>query len=375
MESLDMSLEKLLLMSHRYGADEDYVLAGGGNTSYKENGVLYIKGSGTQLSDITQGQFVAMGLQRLRNIVVKDYATGLKDSEREERVLADMMAARLPGEEAKRPSVETMLHAIFPYSFVLHTHPALINGMTCSRDGKAACKKMFGDMAVWIDVTKPGLILAQVCNKLFNALTTSTGSYPQLVFLENHGVFAAANTTEEIDSIMEYAVKKIKGSITGTPDFSDAVTDDDLAHPMASAIKAICSANKETFTLFCTGEQILEFVSSPDSFKPLMKSFTPDHIVYCKGEPLFLEQNADIYAELSKFSAENGYRPGIVVIRGLGFLAIGKTRKETERALMLFKDAIKIAVYAESFGGVNPLDDEFTEFILNWEAEMYRNPG
>jgi rhamnose utilization protein RhaD (predicted bifunctional aldolase and dehydrogenase) len=370
-----MSLEKLLQMSHRYGADEEYVLAGGGNTSYKENGVLYIKGSGTQLSDIEQEQFVAMDLQRLRDIVKKNYSKGLKDNEREERVLADMMAARLPGEEAKRPSVESMLHAIFPYKYVLHTHPALINGMTCSRNGKAVCKELFGDMAVWIAVTKPGLILAQVCDKLFNAHATNKGNYPQLVFLENHGVFSAANTTDEIDSLMEHVVKKIKGSITRTPDFSDIMIHDNFSQSLNIGIEEKTSFNIDIHIHFCTSTQVLEFVSSPDSFKPLLKPFTPDHIVYCKGEPLFIELNADISAELSEFSAGNRYRPSIVAIRGLGFLAIGKTRKETERALMLFKDAIKIAVYAESFGGVSPLDGEFTEFILNWEAETYRNPG
>ena len=33
------------------------------------------------------------------------------------------------------PSVETLLHAIFPQKYVLHLHPALVNGLTCSRVG------------------------------------------------------------------------------------------------------------------------------------------------------------------------------------------------------------------------------------------------
>ena len=38
-----MDLKCLVEMSNRYGSDEEFVLAGGGNTSYKENGVLYVK--------------------------------------------------------------------------------------------------------------------------------------------------------------------------------------------------------------------------------------------------------------------------------------------------------------------------------------------
>jgi hypothetical protein len=40
---------------------------------------------------------------------------------------------------------------------------------------------------------------------------------------------------------------------------------------------------------------------------------------------------------------------------------------------MLFNDALKIAVYAESFGGGKPMTDELTDFIVNWEAEAYRS--
>jgi len=39
---------------------------------------------------------------------------------------------------------------------------------------------------------------------------------------------------------------------------------------------------------------------------------------------------------------------------------------------LLFLDAMRIAIYAEAFGGYRPLPREFTEFILNWEIETYR---
>ena len=40
-----MSLQKLAEMSNRYGSNPEYVLAGGGNTSYKDENYLYVKGS------------------------------------------------------------------------------------------------------------------------------------------------------------------------------------------------------------------------------------------------------------------------------------------------------------------------------------------
>ena len=49
------------------------------------------------------------------------------------------------------------------------------------------------------------------------------------------------------------------------------------------------------------------------------------------------------------------------------------SQKGSETAVALFNDAMKIAVYAESFGGAKPMSPELTDFIVNWEAESYRS--
>jgi len=360
-------------MSHRYGADEEYVLAGGGNTSYKEGGVLYVKGSGTQLSDIAPDQFVAMDLQMLTGILEQPLHIGINDDEREEKALSAMLAARLPGEESKRPSVESILHALFPYEFVLHVHPAVLNGLTCAADGEASCRRLFGDRAVWIDLTKPGLILAHVSKIAFDEYQVKTGTYPQIVIIKNHGVFVAANSVGEIDAITEYVMGEISSCITEEPNFESVSFDKKLVCSLAPALRMLYSNDGIANAVFCVNKHVLEFVSNADAFKPLRRPFTPDHIVYCKDEPLFIEQDADIAAEFSAFSARKGYKPKIVAVRGVGFFALGKSRGEAGRARSLFLDAVKIAVYTRAFGGVDPLTDEFSRFILNWEAEQYRS--
>ena len=150
-------IKALIEMSHRYGSDPGFVLAGGGNTSYKTEDTLYVKGSGTALATISESGFVKMDRKKLSAMLEKKYSEN--EAEREAEVLADMMAAKCAGEEAKRPSVETLLHDLLPYKFVLHVHPALVNGITCARGGEAACRRLFPD-AVWVGSTKPGYILA-----------------------------------------------------------------------------------------------------------------------------------------------------------------------------------------------------------------------
>ena len=368
------NLDNLVKMSHRYGADEEFVLAGGGNTSCKENGVLYVKSSGVALSEIQPEQFVAMDIKALHEMIVRKYPANMSESEIDAVVLSDMMSAKLPGEEAKRPSVEAVLHAMFPYKLVLHVHPALINGMTCGADGKAICRELFGEKAVWVDLTKPGLVLAQTCNKIFNAYTEKTGSYPSIVFLQNHGIFVAADTVEEIDRLMGYAVSRLKSHVSEVPDFTASAStyDTDSLQAMTEALKSSYSDKSTVSAIFTANKQVSKFVADKDAFLPLSKPFSPDHIVYCKDEPLFIEPDADISAAFSAYAARKGYKPNIVAVRGIGFFALGETQKTATQARALFLDAIKVATYAKSFGGANPLPDEFTHFIVNWEVEAYR---
>ena len=318
-----MSLDNLVKMSHRYGGDEEFVLAGGGNTSFKENGVLFVKGSGVQLADIQPEQFVKMDMEKLLDMVGSNYPANMSNSEREEKALADMMNARLPGEESKRPSVESILHAMFPYKLVLHVHPPLINGLTCGIEGEVVCRKLFGDKAVWIGLTKPGFVLAQVCDKEFKAYAEQFGQCPQIVILQNHGIFIAADTVEEIDKLMVYVVEKLQRHAGDSPRFEVIAFryDMDLLHEIKSKLKSLYSDEDTAVALFCTNNTVMQFVLDVDSFKPISKPFSPDHIVNCKDEPLFIESDEDIEAAFNAYTEKKGYKPKIVALQGVGFFA------------------------------------------------------
>jgi len=367
-----MSLNDLLEMSHRYGADEEFVLAGGGNTSFKDNNVLYVKGSGVQLSDMSIEQFVAMDLKLLPDMINREFPENTSNEQREKLVLIEMMAARLPGEESKRPSVESTLHAMFPYKLVLHVHPPLINGLTCGEDGKKLCGELFGDKVVWVDLTKPGFILAQECNRIFNNYVEKNGKYPQIAILQNHGIFVAADTVGEIDDLMSFVIDKLKSRINEIPNFDSVAFDKDLSLRIGSELKELYSSDDAAVVVFCANKQVSIIVSDAEEFSVVSTPFTPDHIVYCKDEPLLIEPDADIAAVFSAYANNKGYNPNIVAVRGLGFFALGKNEKGARQAEALFLDAIKIAIYAKSFGGINPLDFEFIDFIINWEVEAYR---
>ena len=177
-------LKDLIKISRHFGGDSDYLLAGGGNTSLKEDGILYVKASGFPLADITKKGFVRMSMDALEEIWKKDYPEN--QEQREAAVLADMLAARLPGEDS-RPSVEALLHSLIKGRYVIHTHPALVNGLTCGRYGESLIRKLFENKAIWVPSVNPGFILAaEVRSRILNLLDSGS-PYPRIIFLQNHG--------------------------------------------------------------------------------------------------------------------------------------------------------------------------------------------
>jgi len=364
-----MSLEILTGMSRKYGTP-DYVLAGGGNTSFKNETMLWVKGSGTSLADINPERFVAMDLARLRAMLATNYPKD--DAGRESAALSDMMAARLAGEESKRPSVEALLHGIFPYAYVLHVHPALINGLTCGMQGEKYCSELFGSGALWIPLTKPGHILALKCSAVFKKYENENGTHPKIVFLQNHGIFVAADTTGEIDAMMSDVVAKIKNCLKIAPDASETDFDRERACRVAPALRMLYDSSGKSAAVFTANKLTDCFASRWSEVEKITEPFSPDHIVYCGDNPLLIEDETNLRGGFDNYVNKKGIRPKIALIKGLGFFALGPTVKEANAARDLFLDAMRVATYAESFGGLNHLPREFTDFIMNWEVESYR---
>lgn len=362
-----MGLEVIEKISHKYGSDSSYVLAGGGNTSYKNEDHLYIKGSGTQLATITADGFVKMSRESLADIWSKAYSA--EQDKREAEVLADMMGAKCAGEENKRPSVETLLHNLFKQTYVLHVHPTKVNGLTCSLGGKALTEEMFSD-AIWIEETEPGYTLAKKCRERINEYEGKTGKLANLLFLQNHGVFFAAESEKEMDELVSSVMSKFDEKITKSPDLTEISYDKEQVLAIANDIK---EANGEGFVQFTLNKEIERLSKSSEAFEILLRPMSPDHIVYCKALPLFVENAADIAKSISDFEKKNGYKAKIIFVKDVGMFAIGINEKNAKVVSDVWLDAVKISVYAQSFGGLRPMAPEMVDFIANWEVESYRS--
>ena len=361
----ESQLNALAAMSNKFGSNPEYVLAGGGNTSFKCNDYLWIKGSGTSLATIKGEDFVVMERQLLAQMWTAKYPAD--EVAREAAVLEDMMDARIRG-ESRRPSVETLLHDLFPQKYILHVHPAIVNGITCSNDGEKAMKALFPD-AVWVDACKPGYILALDCKNLMDAYKAASGKDCNLLFLQNHGIFFAGDTTEEVGALAEKTMQTLKDAVKREPDLTETAYDLEKVVAVSPVLRALYGEGQPATVKFLTNKEIL-------GYNPATASLSPDHIVYCKAKQLIVPADADgekIKELFDAFVAENGYKPKVAFVADLGMFTCGATIKEAVTAQTVMLDAIKVVAYAESFGGVSPMPQFLIDFIVNWEVESYRS--
>src|SRR5450759_4146841 len=137
---MKQEIKELIEISKFYGGNKEYVIAGGGNTSFKDKQTIWIKASGQSLAELTEEGLVALSREKLHVITSNTYSDD--PAAREEQVKKDMFLSMLDPGKNKRPSVETSLHEIIQYKFIVHLHPPLINGILCSRTAKSLTQKL-----------------------------------------------------------------------------------------------------------------------------------------------------------------------------------------------------------------------------------------
>ena len=278
------NMKELISLSRKYGADPDYVLAGGGNTSWKSDDLMVVKASGTELGNITEDGFVTLSMDKLRTIRAKKYPDNRE--EREERALEDLMDSRLSGQNG-RPSVESLLHAIIPEKYIVHTHPAIVNGLTCSKDGKEMAIKLFPDRCIWIPLVDPGYILAKtVDDEMSIWMNGHDGSLLDYIFLANHGVFLWGSDPQEIERKSEDLFNTIKQACTDTDDVG-IDTQKSVSDSLLQKIGKL--AGSKGTALFTTGREIRSVLASRETAFNLRHSLSPDHIVYMGHTPLIYD--------------------------------------------------------------------------------------
>ncbi len=367
-------IQDLISISQYYGNDTRFVIAGGGNTSYKNEDKIWVKASGSSLATITEEGFAVLDRSLLSAMADKQYSNDT--AEREEQVKGDLEAATIT--KGKRPSVETSMHNVINYSFVVHLHPTLVNGLMCSQNAKQELEKLFGEQALLIEYTDPGYILFKRVDDRIKDFRKKFAKEPQVIWLQNHGIFVADNDIERIKEIYTEIFNKIENSIVSKLPMGGDRETCSCTELVVPALRMLLSDNGLKTLMVRKNELIKYYYDSIGNQQLINKPFTPDAIVYTKSNYLFFnEDNPDdilksAKKEIHAFTHKNGYQPKVIMIKGIGLIAVGDNARQCDTILDVFEDSMKIAYLSQSFGGGHPMTQEQIDFIDNWEVENYR---
>ena len=175
------------------GSEPRLVLHGGGNTSVKsrardvtgaELDVLYVKGSGWDMGTIEPPGLPAVQLDPLLALAGVD---ALSDED-----MVNLQRRNLLDSTAPNPSVETLLHAWVPRTFIDHTHANAALVLTDQPHGEEICREVYGDRAAIVPYIMPGFDLAKAAKSAADAHPEAEG----LVLLK-HGLFTFGDTAHE----------------------------------------------------------------------------------------------------------------------------------------------------------------------------------
>ncbi|MBQ9450679.1 MAG: SDR family NAD(P)-dependent oxidoreductase, partial [Bacteroidales bacterium] len=365
-------IEALIAISQKYGADDRFVIAGGGNTSYKTADRLWVKASGHALATITEDGFAVLDRALLNPMGEKKYSADT--AEREEQVKNDLAAACIT--KGRRPSVETSMHNCLEAAYIVHLHPTLVGGLMCAKDAEAKCAQLFPD-ALYIPYTDPGYTLFKKVYDKVAAYKKERGCEPQVIFLQNHGIFVGAGTTAEIEQVYDGILSTLEKEVRPVPQ-GEAPVCDCISETIPAIRQILSRGGRGLKTLKVTNNALINsFIESKAAADAVLSPFTPDGIVYCKSEYIYIDAPCDkLVAQAEKkieaYVEKRGHTPKVLLIKGVGLVAVGDNAKNARIITDVFYDAMKIAWYAQSFGGQHPMTKRQIEFIDNWEVENYR---
>ncbi len=380
-------LEHLLDLSHYYGSNPEFVLAGGGNTSVKLGDRLFVKASGYALATIGRGGIVELDRGALQTLLESTLSTDPK--QREEQFKAAVLAARVEPQQSRRPSVEAVLHHMIPSRFVVHTHPTLVNTFSCSRDGGAILERELGDQVLWIDPVDPGFLLAKTLERGLGDYRARTGREgPRAIIMANHGLVVSGETPDEIRAHTDWLFQELEHVLEPTR-FAEpfgvvatvgATRSRELVNAIAPTLRALLSPGEalKVVTLDDSASTMRLAGGGDGEALTALGPLCPDQIVYCKSFPLWFEDAAGgdpverLTHAVGEYQRQHKTLPNVVLVKGLGLFAAGDTWSAADAVRQVYKDAVDVMAGASGLGGVECLDDRLRRFIEDWEVESYR---
>ena len=388
------------------GGEPQLVLHGGGNTSLKSRAkdllgeeveVLCVKGSGWDMATIEPRGLPAVRLEPLRKLRRLE---SLSDED-----MVNAQRGNLLDSAAPNPSVETLLHAFLPHTYIDHTHANAVLALSDQPQGEQICREAFGKRVAIVPYIMPGFALAKTAAEAFEADPEVEG-----LILAKHGIFTFGNTAREsyarmielvnlAEARLERGANRVMSAAALPRTLASAVEIAPILRGLAALALEPEAGRFTRFVMSCRkGSRVLAYVSGAElRHYGQAGVVTPDHVIRTKRLPLILpapdatdldafaraarDAFAAYKAEYHVYFARNDALsrakkkeldpvPRVILVPGVGLFALGASAKDARIAGDLAETTIDVVTAAERIGRFESISEKDTFDMEYWSLEQ-----
>ena len=396
-------LGQLVYLSNLVGADPALAQAGGGNTSYKcvekdfagrDVETLWVKSTGADLRDIDRRGFTAL---RLDEVQLMRHKPSMSDEEMMAFMTACMTDVRQPP-----PSVETLLHVIPPWKWIVHTHDIAVPALTDTPKKDQFVREALGDEVAYVGYTRSGFPLAKAIMGL-QGLDKVKG-----LVVGKHGLVAFGTTAKQCYENLHCLITRAEEYLKPKRAAKDPLAKrrhpatepparDAAARALMPVLRGMLSRQRKVILHLDDSYEALRYVDSELSKQIHRRGMaTPEHILRCGRQPMYVdaqlaamtvEEATEVLGQaITTF--ENDYRasfakhgkgtemlgpgPRIVLLPGIGVVASGRDKRNAEIAAECYREVVRVMEIVESYDQFRFLEEASAFEFEYWPLELAR---
>lgn len=342
-EEILNELNSFSLFSNKLGQRIDLVQAGGGNTSFKIDDLLFIKSSGISLNSISNNS----GFSIVKNnVLFNDISNNINNNITDYNYIIN-----------NKPSIETYMHSLL-CKYTIHLHPIIVNKILVLKNAKNIIEELFPKTLI-IDYIKPGFELSykiyEYC-KYYNKKCN-------IIFLLNHGIIISYDNYNDINYKLENIINICKNYLINNNIYGD-LFEYNIIDSLTCLIKKFTI---EKITIKKTDSIIIEkYIKSNINIFKNEITF-PDALVYCGLRCLLLNELNE--EEIINYKSLYNMLPKIIIYNKNLFIISNTLNKCNEIEDVLIAN---LYILDNKNLEINYLNKEEINLLNNWDSEKYR---
>ena len=397
-QGINKEIALRIYTSRLLGIDPKIVLHGGGNTSVKldlkksknnTQKIIYVKGSGKDMSNIDIDGFPSLELENLIKLKDKKKLNDFK--------MVNFLKKYMIDTTYPNASVETLLHAFLPHKYIDHSHSNAVLTLINQPNSIQICKKIFRNEIGIVPYVMPGFDLSKKASEIYDKNPNIKG-----LILLNHGIFTFGDTAKQsydrmikFISISEREIKKKSKKIYKSNYKEKKINVSLLSNIFRKYMSIIKDDDFDRKVISYKKSDLANYFFSKKNYLNINGPVTPDHVIRIKHKPLFLDfsniKESNIEKEI--FNKINNYRkkyikyfkkntylnkkakmhdtnPRIILVKGLGIFSVGNNFKEANIAMDIGIASLSVILDAFRYGKFVPITENETFMMEYWPLEL-----